>query len=123
MQKRPPSQQMSSLFHHSLIKMIVSHQIEQQGIPWEVFITHDDFTTPQPIPLQILPSSSQIPPHTPPSPSTDHDSSSSHESSPQTNLPLSPSPKKSEHEESSDGEEDGQVERRDEKEESSDANE
>ena len=46
MQKRPPSQQMSSLFHHSLIKVIVSHQLEQQGIPWEVFITHDDFTTP-----------------------------------------------------------------------------
>ena len=54
MKNGPLSQQMSRIFHHSLIKVIVSHQLEQQGIPWEVFITHDDFTTPHPIPLQSL---------------------------------------------------------------------
>ena len=69
------------------------------------FHAHDDFTTPQPIPLQSLPSSSQIPPHTPPSPSTNLGSSSSHESFPQIELPHLPSPNKSEHEESSDKEE------------------
>ena len=75
-QKRPPSQQMQSLFHHSLIKMIVLHHLEQQGIPWEVFITHDVFKNPQNIPLQILPSSSHPPSSAPPSAPTDHDSSS-----------------------------------------------
>lgn len=79
MKKRPPAQQMSSLFHNSLIKVIVSYQLEQKGIPWEVFITHDDFTTSPSIPLQSFPSSSQNPPHTPPSPSIDLGSSSSHE--------------------------------------------
>ena len=54
-QKIHPSQKMQSIFHHSLIKMIVLHQLEQQGIPWEVFITHDVFKNPQPLPLQISP--------------------------------------------------------------------
>ena len=102
MQKRPPSQQMSRLFHHSLIKVIVSYQLEQQGIPWDIFITHDDFTTSPSIPLQILPSISQNPPHTPPSPSTDLGSSSSHESLSQTNLLHTPSPKKYDHDENTD---------------------
>ena len=47
-QKRPISQQMQSTFHHSLINMIVLHQLEQQGIPWEVFITHEVFKNIQP---------------------------------------------------------------------------
>ena len=114
---------MLSLFHHSFIKVIVSHQLEKQLIPWEVFIAHDDFTTPQPIPLQSLPSSSQLPPHTPPSPSTDLGSSSSHESSPQINLPLSPSPKKSKHEDSSEAKEDESEESSDESEERSEGEE
>ena len=46
MKKRHPFQHMSSLFHHSLIRVIISHQLEQQGIPWEVFIAHDDFKIP-----------------------------------------------------------------------------
>ena len=94
MKKRPPAQQMSSLFHNSLIKVIVSYQLEQQGIPWEVFVTHDDFTTSTSIPLQSFPSSSQNPPHTPPLPSTNLGSSSSHESPSQTKLLHTPSPKK-----------------------------
>ena len=64
-QKRPPSQQIQSLFHHSLINMVVLHQSEQQGIPWEVFITHEVFTNPQPHPQPNVPSSS----HPPSSPS------------------------------------------------------
>ena len=44
--RRSPSQKMQSLFHHSLIKMVVLHQFEQQGIPWDVFIDHEVFTRP-----------------------------------------------------------------------------
>ena len=98
-QKRHPSQQMQSIFHHYLIKMIVLHQLEQQGIPWEVFIAHEVFTNPQPHHQPNLPSSSQSPPSTPPSPPTDH------ESSPQENLPPSPSPKALDQEENNDEEE------------------
>ena len=71
--RRNPTQQMHSLFHHSLIKMMVLHQLEQQGIPWDVFITHEDFTNAQPPHQPNLPSSSsQVP-------------------SPHANLPSSPS--------------------------------
>ena len=72
-QRRNHPQKMHSLFHHSLIKMVVLHQLEQQGIPWDVFITHEVFTNPQPPHQPNLPSSSaQVP-------------------SPQANLPSSPS--------------------------------
>ena len=47
-QKRHPSQQMQSLFHHSLIMMVVMNQLEKRGIPWEVFISHEVFTNPEP---------------------------------------------------------------------------
>ena len=57
MKKRPPTQQMTSLFHHSLIKVIVTHQLDQQGIPWEEIIAHDDFTNSPSIRLQNVPSS------------------------------------------------------------------
>ena len=81
-QKRHPSQQMQSLFHHSLIKMVVMHQLEQKGIPWEVFIAHEVFTNPQPHPQQNMPSSSH--PHvlTPPSYPDEHVSPSTHIPSP-----------------------------------------
>jgi len=46
-QNRNYSQQMQSLFHHSLIKMVLLHQLEKKGIPWEVFIAHEVFTNPQ----------------------------------------------------------------------------
>ena len=71
--RRNHSQQMQSLFHHSLIEMVVLHQLEQKGIPWDVFIAHEVFTSPQP-------------PHQPKFPS-----SSTQVSSPQGNLPSSPS--------------------------------
>ena len=64
---------MHILFHHSLINIVVSHQLEQHGIPWDVFITHEYFTNPQP-PHQpnLPPPSAQVP-------------------SPRENLPSSPS--------------------------------
>ena len=46
-QKRDYPPQMQSLFHHSLIKMVVLHQLQQKGIPWEVSIAHEVFTNPQ----------------------------------------------------------------------------
>ena len=53
--------------------MVVLHQLEKQGISWEVFIAHEVFTTPQPPPQPNLHSSSaQVP-------------------SPQENIPSSPS--------------------------------
>ena len=45
--KRDFPWQMQSLFHHSLIKMVVMHQLQHKGIPWETFISHEVFTTPQ----------------------------------------------------------------------------
>ena len=83
LQRRNYSQQMKILFHHSLIKMVVLHQLEQKGITWEVFITHEVFTNPHPHHQQNLPSSSHPPPSTPPSPPTNNSSSSTHVSSPQ----------------------------------------
>ena len=58
-QKRPPSQQTACLFHHSLIKIVILHQLEKKEISWETFIAHPYFT--------IFPSF-----HTSPSPSTHH---------------------------------------------------
>ena len=46
-QKRDYPQQMQSLFHHSLIKMVVMHQLQDKGIPWETFIANEVFTSPQ----------------------------------------------------------------------------
>ena len=60
--KKSYAHQMQSLFHHSLVKMIVLHQLEEQGIPWEVFISHDVFANPQAFIQLNLPSTSH--PHT-----------------------------------------------------------
>ena len=73
-QKKPPAQQKASLFHHSLIKILILHQLEQKGVPWESFISHPDFTTA---------SSSHGPYHAPSSPSTHYVSPSSSHSIPQ----------------------------------------
>ena len=48
-QKKPPSQQIAYLFHHSLIKFIILHQLEKRKVSWDVFITHPDFSTVPPI--------------------------------------------------------------------------
>ena len=64
--KRDYPQQMQSIFHHSLIKMVVMHQLQQKGIPWETFIANYVFTSPQAQQQQDVPSSSHppIPPST-----------------------------------------------------------
>ena len=46
-QKKPYPQQMSSLYHYSLIKMIVLHHLSLLNISWETFIYHDIFRGPQ----------------------------------------------------------------------------
>ena len=45
-QKRDYNQKIQSLFHHSLMKMVVMHQLYRKKIPWDTFIAHDIFTTP-----------------------------------------------------------------------------
>lgn len=55
-QKRSYTQQMHSLFHRSLIKMVVSHQLDQKGVPLDVFIAYEIFTSPQPHRQPSLPS-------------------------------------------------------------------
>lgn len=82
--KRSYAHQVQSLFHHSLIKMIVLHQLEQQGIPWEVFISHDVFANPQAFIQQTFPTTSHSRTFTSPS--------SPHMPSPQGNWPPISSP-------------------------------
>ena len=48
-QKKAPPQQISSLFHHSLIKIIFLHQLEKKGVSWDLFISHADFATVPPV--------------------------------------------------------------------------
>ena len=47
-QKKASPQQIPSLFHHSLIKIIFLHQLEKKGVSWESFISHADFATVPP---------------------------------------------------------------------------
>ena len=46
-QKKPYPQQMSSLYHYSLIKIIVLHHLSLLNISWETFISHDIFRGPK----------------------------------------------------------------------------
>ena len=46
-QKKPCPQQMSNIYHYSLIKMIVLHHLSLLNISWETFIAHDIFRGPQ----------------------------------------------------------------------------
>ena len=55
-QKMDYNHQMQSLFHHSLIKMLVMHKLEQNIIPWETFIANEVFTTPPSHHEQNIPS-------------------------------------------------------------------
>ena len=48
-QKKAPPLQIPSLFHHSLIKIIILHQLEKKEVPWDVFISHPDFSTVPPL--------------------------------------------------------------------------
>ena len=42
-QKKSPSQQVASLFHHSLIKISILHQLEKKGVSWDVFYQSPGF--------------------------------------------------------------------------------
>lgn len=62
-QKRDFDKQGNNLFHHSLIKIIVLHHLDQLHISWDNFIANDIFTTP-PAPLaEGMPSSSHLTDH------------------------------------------------------------
>ena len=47
MQYKTPQQQLNSVCHFALIKILVDHQLGLQGIDWEDFISRDFFNTPQ----------------------------------------------------------------------------
>ena len=57
-QKRDYDHQMKSLFHHSLIKIIVLHHLNQLNIAWDNFIANEIFTVPPTPHAQDMPSSS-----------------------------------------------------------------
>ena len=59
--KRDCNQQMQSLFHHSLIKMVVMHQLQHKNIPWDAFIANDIFNTIPSHHEKDIPSSSHPP--------------------------------------------------------------
>lgn len=47
LQKKTPQQQYNNVYHFSLIKIVVMHQLGLQDISWEDFISHEFFTAPQ----------------------------------------------------------------------------
>ena len=54
LQRKTPAQQYRSLCHYGLIQLVVLHQLTQQGISWEEFISREFFTAPpQPHPEVI----------------------------------------------------------------------
>ena len=48
MHRKTPAQQYRSLCHYGLIQLVVLHQLTQQGISWEEFISCELFTAPPP---------------------------------------------------------------------------
>lgn len=55
-ERKPYPQQMSSLYHYSLIKVIVLHHLSLLNIHWETFISHEIFRGPQippPVPQEV----------------------------------------------------------------------
>ena len=49
-QKKTLAQQHNNIYHYALIKIMVVHQLTQQGIAWDEFISRDFFAAPQPPP-------------------------------------------------------------------------
>ena len=47
MQHKTPRQQLNSVYHFFLIRILVDHQLGLQGIAWEDFISRDFFNAPQ----------------------------------------------------------------------------
>ena len=46
-QHKTPQQQLNSVYHFALIKILVVHQLEVQGITWDDFISRDFFRASQ----------------------------------------------------------------------------
>jgi len=44
-QHKNPQQQLNSVYHFTLIKILVDHQLGLQGIAWDDFISPDLFST------------------------------------------------------------------------------
>lgn len=49
-QRKPFPQQLNIIYHFSLIKIVVLHQLSLLNIPWDTFIAHEIFKGPQVIP-------------------------------------------------------------------------
>jgi len=49
-QRKPFSQQFNNIYHFSLIKIVILHQLSLLNIPWDTFIAHEIFKGPQVIP-------------------------------------------------------------------------
>ena len=47
MQHKTPQQQLNSVYHFALIKILVVRQLGLQGITWDDFISRDLFSTSQ----------------------------------------------------------------------------
>lgn len=45
--KKPYAQQLTSIYHFSLTKIIVLHELNLLNMPWDFFISHDIFKVPQ----------------------------------------------------------------------------
>lgn len=60
-QKREPKDQMKSLFHHALIKIIVLYHLKELNIAWSTFIANPIFTHTSTQNVQNMPSSSHSP--------------------------------------------------------------
>ena len=61
-QKREPKDQMKSLFHHALIKIIVPYHLKELNIAWSTFIANPIFTHASTQNVQNMPSSLHPPP-------------------------------------------------------------
>lgn len=66
-QKREYKDQMKSLFHHSLIKIIVLYHLKELNIAWSTFIANPIFTNAPTQNVQSIPSSSHPSTSIPPS--------------------------------------------------------
>ena len=81
-QKREYEHQMRSLFHHSLIKIIVFYNLNELNIAWSTFIANDIFIETSTQHTQNVPSSSHPSTSIPPSQTIAHSSSSDQSPSP-----------------------------------------
>ena len=75
-QRKSPAHQHKSIYHYALIKIIVMHQLTQQDITWEDFISRDYFTAPQ-LPPEMVHDEGALS-HQPNFPETEHISAPSY---------------------------------------------